>query len=74
MHARDLINAARARGLLTKAEADVLWCQELTAAEVARVLLILLIGVTALCVADTEVRQSPCARPWQNMFGDETGA
>ena len=39
MDARELVNAARAKGQLTKAEADVLWCQNLTALQMARVLL-----------------------------------
>ena len=38
--ARSLVNSARARGLLTQAEADVLWAQDLTAPIMARVLLI----------------------------------
>ena len=38
--AQDLVNNARARGLLTQAEADVLWTQNLSAPLMARVLLI----------------------------------
>ena len=39
MDARTLVNRARARGQLTQADADLLWAQEITAPQMARVLL-----------------------------------
>ena len=41
MDARALVNNARARGQLTQADADLLWAQNLTAQQMARVLLLL---------------------------------
>ena len=40
MQSRDLVNNARARGLLTREDADLLWAQSLSAPLMARVLLI----------------------------------